>query len=67
MNINDLPTQYIKTSDGHIGVIIRETATQIIASMPWNGNGGTRFMKNSHRQVGSPRRSFDYVESLGDV
>jgi hypothetical protein len=68
-SINELPTQYIKTSDGHIGVIMGETKTQIIANMPWNArtHHTTRFMKGSHRQVGSPSRSFDYVASLSEV
>ena len=67
MSINDLPTQYIKTSDGYIGVILGETKTQIIVSMPWNVHHTTRFMKNSRRQVGTPNRTFDYIESLSEV
>jgi len=62
--INELPTQYIKTNDGHIGVITGETKTQIIVEMKW---GSTRFMKDSHRQVGTPTRSFDYVDSFSEV
>ena len=68
MTINDLPTQYIKTCDGHVGVIVRETKTQIVTVMPWGrGDGVTKFMKDSHRQVGSPMRSFDYVSSISEV
>jgi hypothetical protein len=69
MTINELPTQYITTSDGHVGVIIGETKTQIITNMPWDSRPThrTRFMKNSHRQVGTPNRSFDYVGSLSEV
>ena len=68
MSINNLETQYIKTCDGHVGVIIGETKTQIIAIMPWDTiKGETRFMKDSHRQVGTKARSFDYVQSFSEV
>lgn len=69
ITVNDLPTQYIKTSDGYVGVIVGETKTQIIANMPWDSRPShtTRFMKDSRRQVGAPTRSFYYVASLGEV
>ena len=64
-DINNLPTQYIITSDGHVGVITGHTKTQIIACLPWRSN--VRFMKDSHRQVGTPSRYFAYVNSLSDL
>ena len=68
MTINELRTQYVKTCDGHVGVIVRETKTQIVTVMPWDrGNGVTKFMKDSHRQVGTPTRSFAYVSSISEV
>jgi hypothetical protein len=66
--INHLGTLYIKTSDGLVGVIVGETKTQILVNMEWDSNKSyTRFMKDSHRQVGTPTRTFSYVHSLKDV
>jgi len=64
MDINELPTQYIRTDDGIIGVITGQTKTQIIACLPF---GEVRFMKSSHRQVGTPSRTFTCVWDLNSI
>ncbi len=65
MDINDLPTQFIRTSDGIIGVIVGQTEKQIIACLPWSSS--VRFMKGSHRQVGTPSRTFTFVWDMNTV
>jgi hypothetical protein len=65
MDINTLPTQYIKTNDGHIGVIVGQTKTQIIACLPWSSR--VRFMKASHRQVGTPTRTFTCIWDINTI
>jgi len=64
MDINDLPTQYLRTDDGLIGVIVGQTKTQIIAYLPF---GKVRFMKGSYRQVGTPSRTFTCVQNIGSI
>ena len=53
---------YIKSDDGHTGVIVGETKTQWIVEATF---GQLRVMKTSHRQVGTPTRYWtrkDYAD-----
>ena len=67
--------EYILTSDGHIGIVVGESKTQIHCTMDWmdslcvdrKGNRVVRtisFMRMSGRQVGTPSRSFNWHPEL---
>lgn len=68
MNVNNLPTQYIITSDNRVGVIRGQTETQIITEVDFGKFClHLRFMKVSKRQVGTPSRSFRCVQNFSEL